>query len=397
MMKKIIGLLLALVLFVFSTFFVLIILLGGGNNAQQASASTCKPSTSTSTPSSQASEDTPEDLAEKTEPEPEEENTESSAQAEELINVPEEYKQPIKDAAAYSGLPETIVAKQIKQESGFDRFAGSPAGAKGPAQFIDSTWAAYGNGGDIYDIKDALAAYGRYMKDLAQQIEPLAKGDKTLHLHLTLAAYNAGPGAVLEYGGIPPYPETTHYIEVITSGAQIEMSSGCSNAGSAGAWDGDLGDGEWTNPCPGCIFTSGYGLREIFPPGDWRNNHVGIDLASPGAGRSPGTVIIAPTDMKVVGFLPNDGCVTTKQNGAPGFQFNFCHLDSWSVSEGQELNRGDIIGIEGGRGGGTQWAYDTHLHFEIYNPESPVPAWPYNGHNLNPEPILKEKGAWVES
>lgn len=99
--------------------------------------------------------------------------------------------------------------------------------------------------------------------------------------------------------------------------------------------------------------------------------------------------------MKVVGFLAADGCVTTQQMGAPGFQFNFCHLDSWDVSQGQELKRGDIIGVEGGTGMGVKFKYATHLHLEIYRPESPVPGIPYNGFNLDPEPIMKEKGAWV--
>lgn len=52
---------------------------------------------------------------------------------------------------------------------------------------------------------------------------------------------------------------------------------------------------------------------ECLPPGDWRNEHVGVDIASPGAGTSPGGVVIAPTDMTVVGFLEADGCVTTLQ------------------------------------------------------------------------------------
>jgi murein DD-endopeptidase MepM/ murein hydrolase activator NlpD len=36
----------------------------------------------------------------------------------------------------------------------------------------------------------------------------------------------------------------------------------------------------------------------------------------------------------------------------------------------------------------------THLHFEIYKPNAPDLVFPYQGHNLDPEPILKQKGAW---
>lgn len=357
-------------------------------DTDSAQASTCIPATN---PTSNPSSTEP--------PEADESNSTQDSNSEGdgfgAVNVPAEYIEPIKAAAKVAGLPESIVAKQIQAESNFNRMAGSSAGAKGPAQFTDSTWALYGNGGDVYDVEDALDAYGRYMRALADQVAPYANGDANLHVKLTLAAYNAGPGAVAQFKGIPPYSETQNYVNKILSGAQVQFSPGCRQVPGGKAWDGDLGDGEWTNPCPGCVFTSPYGLRDAFAPGDWRNNHVGIDLASPGAGRSPGTTIIAPTDMKVVGFLPDDGCVTAQQNGAPGFQFNFCHLDSWDVQQNQELKRGDIIGIEGGRGGGAQSAYATHLHFEIYDPESPVPAYPYNGHNLDPEPILKEKGAWI--
>lgn len=313
------------------------------------------------------------------------------------VNVPAEYAELIKKAAKDTGLPEQIVAAQIQAESNFNPQAGSGAGAKGLAQFIDSTFQKYVPGGDPYKPEDAMKAYTGYINDLKDMFKGRAGDDATELTRLVLAAYNAGPGAVEQYDGVPPYPETQGYVKKILGSAQVKFSEGCKQVSGAKAWDGDLGDGEWTNPCPGCQFTSPYGWRNVFPPGDWRNEHVGTDLATPGLGeKQPGVQIIAPTDMKVVGFLPSDGCVTAKQNGAPGFQFNFCHLESWDVQQGQELKRGDIIGVEGGTAGGVHFAYATHLHFEIYKPDSPVPAVPYNGFNLDPEPILKEKGAWVD-
>ena len=82
------------------------------------------------------------------------------------VNIPEAFKKPLADAAKVAGLPEQTAAAQIKLESNFDTQARSPAGAQGPAQFTPETWARYGEGGDIHDIKDSMSAYGRYMKAL---------------------------------------------------------------------------------------------------------------------------------------------------------------------------------------------------------------------------------------
>lgn len=321
----------------------------------------------------------------------------SDIQAAALANVPEEYKPLFDKAAKDIGIASETVTTQIYQESLFNPQAGSGAGAQGLAQFIPSTFERFAPGGDIHDPADSMKAYTGYMNYLKDKYKDKAGGDQKKLLTLMLAAYNAGEGNVDKYDGVPPFAETEHYVEVILGNQQVAFSEGCKQVEGAKAWDGDLGDGEWTNPCPGCVFTSPYGWRTVFPAGDWRNEHVGVDLATAGLGeKQPGVEIIAPTDMKVVGFLADDGCVTTKQEGAPGFQFNFCHLESMSVSQGQVLKRGDVIGVEGGTGGGVHFGYATHLHFEIYKPDSPVPAVPYNGYNLDPEPILKEKGAWVQ-
>lgn len=58
------------------------------------------------------------------------------------VRIPKEYAAAVKSAAKVSGLPESIVAAQIQQESNWDPKAGSPAGARGIAQFIPSTWSA---------------------------------------------------------------------------------------------------------------------------------------------------------------------------------------------------------------------------------------------------------------
>lgn len=308
--------------------------------------------------------------------------------------IPDEYQELVEDAADEAGLPVEVVAAQLKQESNWDPHASSPVGAEGIAQFMPATWSEYGGGGDVRNPADAIPAYGRYMADLKEQISGIAGDDAGEIVRLTLAAYNAGPGAIQEYNGIPPFQETQDYVAKILDAGQSQFSAACEAPTGGRAWDGDLGDGEWTNPLPGGQFTSGYGTRDIAGIPEWANNHVGVDIATPGAGMNPGGDVLAPTDMTILEFYPLDGCIKGKQKDEPGFLFNLCHLSEHYVEEGDEVQRGDVIGREGNTGqiGGMS----THLHVEIFEPGSPEPPVPFNGHNLDPEPILKEKGAWPE-
>lgn len=104
-----------------------------------------------------------------------------------MTNVPAQYQGYVKDAAQKLGIPEAVVAAQINLESGFNPNARSGAGAEGIAQFIPSTFRAYGSGSP-YNVPDAFAAYVNYMKSLLNDFH----GD----LKSALAAYNAGPGNI---------------------------------------------------------------------------------------------------------------------------------------------------------------------------------------------------------
>ncbi|MFD7580554.1 NlpC/P60 family protein [Kitasatospora sp. NPDC059817] len=111
----------------------------------------------------------------------------------------------------------SLLAAQLYTESNFDPKAVSPVGAQGIAQFMPGTWAQYGVDGDgdgikdVFNAADAIAAQAKYDCVLADEVKGVA-GDSTENM---LAAYNAGGGAVIKYGGIPPYQETRDYVRNI--------------------------------------------------------------------------------------------------------------------------------------------------------------------------------------
>lgn len=114
-----------------------------------------------------------------------------------------------------------LLAAQLSQESGWRPDAQSSASAQGIAQFIPSTWAAHGfdaNGdgtADVWDPEDAIPSGATYNCTVAGYVKDVP-GDPVDNM---LAAYNAGPDAVREYNGVPPYSETQNYIRIIRGAA----------------------------------------------------------------------------------------------------------------------------------------------------------------------------------
>ena len=107
------------------------------------------------------------------------------------------------DAAADKyGLPRQLVRSVISNESDFQPRAVSPKGAIGLMQLMPATAEALG--ADPRDPAQNVDAGTRYLRDLLEKYDG--------GLWHALAAYNAGPGAVDKYQGVPPYPETINYI-----------------------------------------------------------------------------------------------------------------------------------------------------------------------------------------
>jgi hypothetical protein len=119
--------------------------------------------------------------------------------------VPEQYVDALSRAAQRWNVSATLLAAQLQRESGFNPFAVSVAGARGIAQFMPATAAAYGLV-DPTDATAAIDAQAHLMRDLLRQFGSVA---------LALAAYNAGPDRVMQCGCVPPIPETTAYVAAI--------------------------------------------------------------------------------------------------------------------------------------------------------------------------------------
>jgi soluble lytic murein transglycosylase-like protein len=119
--------------------------------------------------------------------------------------APEEVARLIHEASARHAIAPAVVEAVAWQESRFNQMAVSPKGALGVMQLLPST--ASDLGVDPFDLRGNIDGGAAY---LAQQLRRY-RGD----LRLALAAYNAGPGAVDRYRGVPPYAETQTYVRTI--------------------------------------------------------------------------------------------------------------------------------------------------------------------------------------
>ena len=110
------------------------------------------------------------------------------------------------DSAVRYDLPPNLIAAVINVESGFSPRAVSSRGARGLMQLMPAT-AAQLQVKNSFDIEQNIDGGCRYLKYLLNEFDG--------RLHLALAAYNAGPGAVKKHGGVPPYDETKHFVRKV--------------------------------------------------------------------------------------------------------------------------------------------------------------------------------------
>ncbi len=119
----------------------------------------------------------------------------------------ENYLEGIIDAMGQKyGVDSNLIKAVVEAESGFNAQARSPVGAEGLMQLMPGTASSYGVK-DSFDSVQNLEGGTHFLKDLLNRYQG--------NVPLALAAYNAGPGAVEKYDGIPPYAETQNYVKKI--------------------------------------------------------------------------------------------------------------------------------------------------------------------------------------
>lgn len=121
------------------------------------------------------------------------------------------YAAEISAAAARNGVDPNLLSGLIRAESNFDPRATSPAGAQGLTQLMPATAASVGVSNPL-DPAQSIEGGARYLR---AQLDRFG-GDPVK----ALAAYNAGPGAVERFGGVPPYAETQGYVRRVLGYAQ---------------------------------------------------------------------------------------------------------------------------------------------------------------------------------
>jgi len=121
------------------------------------------------------------------------------------------YQPLIEQAALRNGIEPALLHGLIQQESGFDPNSQSSAGAQGLTQLMPGTASSLGVANPL-NPAESIEGGARYLSGLMAQF-----GGNTSE---ALAAYNAGPGAVLHYGGVPPYAETESYVTKVLGYAE---------------------------------------------------------------------------------------------------------------------------------------------------------------------------------
>ncbi|MEH7760054.1 phage tail tape measure protein [Bacillus pumilus] len=265
------------------------------------------------------------------------------------------YSNVINQAASKYNVPAALIAAVIKQESNFNPNARSHAGATGLMQLMPATARGLG-------VKNSRDPYQNVMggtKYLKQMLDKFGSIEKAL------AAYNAGPGNVTKYGGIPPFSETKNYVKKVNSYFKQMGGSLSSSGGSAAGYYDSMRR------------TSHFGQQE---KGLRSAPHKGLDLAA-----KSGTPIKSLKSGKVLtaAYSKSAGYWVVVQQD-DGTVAKYMHMQKGlNVKAGQKVQAGQTLGKMGSTGHST----GTHLHMQIEK----------NGKPIDPEAYMQQIGSDLSS